>query len=78
MMPFLRTLPANDGDSTDTETTSFDDEARREFDWWCANQEFLEHCIQVDGIILDGSSELSFQEQYNTGMGRRAENTSMS
>ena len=62
-MPFLRTPPANDSDDTESITTSIEDREAEEYRVWAAEQEFMENCIQIDGIILDARSELSLQEQ---------------
>ena len=52
-MPFLRTPPANDSDDTESITTSIEDREAKEYRAWAADQEFMENCIQVDGVIFD-------------------------
>ena len=78
MMPFLRTPPANDSDDTESITTSIEDREAEEYRAWAADQEFMENCIQVEGVILDARSELSFAEQYNREQRCRAESSSKS
>ena len=64
MMPFLRTPPANDSDDTESVTTSIADREAEEYRAWAADQEFMENCIQVSGVILNARSELPLEEQY--------------
>ena len=71
MMPFLRTPPANDSDDTESITTSIEDREAKEYRAWAADQEFMENCIQVDGVILDARSELSLEEQYTNARARQ-------
>ena len=78
MMPFLRTPPANDSDDTESITTSIEDRAAEEYRSWAADREFMENCIQVDGVILDARSELSLEDQYTFGQRRRAKSPSKS
>ena len=78
MMPFLRTPPANDSDDTESITTSIEDRAAEEYRSWAEDREFMENCVQVDGVILDARSELSLEEQYNRGQQHRAESSSKS
>ena len=77
-MPFPRTLPASDSDDTESITTSIEDREAEEYRVWAADQDFIENCILIDGIILDARSELSLQEQYNCGQRCRAESSSKS
>ena len=77
-MPFLRTPLANDSDDTESITTSLVDREEEGDDGWAADQEFMENCIQVKGVILDARSELSLEEQYNCGQRCRAESSSKS
>ena len=78
MMPFLRTPPANDSDDTESITTSIANREAEEYRVWAADQEFMEYCIQVEGVILDTRSELSLEEQYNCGQRCQAESSSKS
>ena len=78
MMPFLRTPPANDSDDTESITTSIEDREAEEYRVWAADQEFMENCIQVEGVILDARSELSLAEQYKCVQRCRAESSSKS
>ena len=77
-MPFLRTPPANDSDDTESITTSIEDREAEEYRVWAAYQEFMENCIQVEGVILDARSELSLAEQYKCVQRCRAESSSKS
>ena len=78
MMPFLRTPPANDSDDTESITTSIEDRAAEEYRSWAEDREFMENCVQVDGVILDARSELSLEDQYTSGQRRRAKSPSKS
>ena len=78
MMPFLRTPPANDINDTESITTSIEDRAAEEYRVWAAYQEFMENCIQLDGVIFDARSELSLEDQYTIGQRRRAKSPSKS
>ncbi len=64
MMPFLRSAPADGDDATESWTSSYCRLQEDEYDYWAAEQDFMEHCLMIDGNIIDDRSDVPLEEQW--------------